>query len=553
VNVNARLAAVAAIGLLASACSGHSGSMTPDVRTMHVSFVLDVPRAPASGPRTPAYISAGTKSVSVNQQNFNATPSTGGCATVASGLQCTFTISAPIGTAVPFVVTTFDQTLTAGGQTQGNQLSTGTTYANVVESAANVVQVTLLGTPAHVNLNIADPSPPIGVAATIPMTVDARDAAGFAIVGTYSSAIQISLNSSGSLAFLVNGVSTPSPLLTASSDTIQLVYPGHFVRDATITANLQFAAAGTIIGSTPFTPQIAFGDEVAVHTSLLGASAWRDQSFLHQTWFTEPAKSMYATYPLGQPIVEITTPSGNAPLRINGGPMAVRFTETNSTIGANLMYPDFPTLTFDHVLSATDLGIYQIGGVDQNIDTFFTEKTAGKIGRFATNNQFTEFPTGRAGSTPAGMAYADGSSFWFADPGADAIGRVTVAGGVTWYETPTSGAHPTEITPSDGNQHWWFTEPGISKIASLDNNGVMHEYASGGVPVQIVADYTDIFVLTASHTIEDYNPQTGTYVTLTPPPSANGPAVGIGDGGADLILVLRSDGTNGSIQELNFE
>lgn len=551
-NVRLRLCAIAAATAL-SACSGQAGSVVPAPHTAKVSFVLEVPRATAAGARAPAYISAGTKAVSVNQQTFNATPTTGGCATGANGLQCRFVIDAPLGTNVAFVVTAYDQTLTAGGAAQGNVLSTGTAYATIVEGAANVVQVTLLGTPAHVDLTLADPSPPIGTAATIPLTFDAKDAAGYSIVGTFSSAIQLSNNGSGPLQFTVNGSTSPSALIAAASDTVVLEYPGHFVLTTTITANLQFAAYGTYIGSTVFSPRPGFGPELAVHTSLVGASAWRDESYEHRTWFTEPQKTSLATYPAGGAILEIPMPSGRAPQRIDGDPMTIRWTESGSGLGWHQSDPNFPTLVFEHVVSASDVGVYQIGGVDQNIDTFYTEMTAGKIGKYATNGQVTEYPTGRAGSTPAGMAYADGSSFWFADPGADAIGRVTTAGGVTWYDVPTSAAHPTEITPSDGNQHWWFTEPGISKIASLDNNGVMHEYASGGVPVAIVANQVGIFVLTADHTIEDYDPQTGTYIVFTPPASANGPAIGIGIGGADAVLVLRSDGTNGSLQDLNFE
>ncbi|MBV8246024.1 MAG: hypothetical protein JOZ38_08910, partial [Candidatus Eremiobacteraeota bacterium] len=142
---------------------------------------------------------------------------------------------------------------------------------------------------------------------------------------------------------------------------------------------------------------------------------------------------------------------------------------------------------------------------------------------------------------------------WFCDPGANAVAIMTSAGGVTSYPVPTPNASPTDIDGEDGIGHLWFTEPGASKVASITPSGTIVEYPIGAVPMAIVNGFTDIFVLTTQNNIVDVNSSTGTFTTLTPPNSAYGPVVGIDyDAGTGQLILLRSDGVTGAIQELYY-
>lgn len=519
-----------------------------------IAFTLHVPPAPTTAKsRAPKYVSAGTKAVSVavygaggsETTAFNVSPSSPGCVSDSSGISCTEQFPVLIGSDT-FSVTAYDSVLDAQGSPQGNILSQGSANQTIVEGVANSVKVTLNGVAAKATLTISNPTPPIGTAATIPMTLTAYDADGYAIIGPYSSALQLDPGTAYSLNFAVNGASTT--IVQSSSDTIGIVYTGHGTTATTISVHAQFGS--TTFGSASFSPQPAFGTEVNVGTSLVGASAYRDSSYLRQTWFTEPAKGKIGTYPQGGSITEYTVPSGAAPLRLTATPMHMAFTEAN---GIGSVYAMGGNSISEHAVSAPNAGVYQIGGWDLANNLYFTEKNTGKIGKMDGSGSITEFSTGNADSTPAGIAYCDGSSWWFADPGANAIGRITNLGGTSYYPVPSSGAHPTEISSTYGGGLWWFTEPGVNKIARLDGNGNITEYGSPAKPVQIVADQDAVHVLTDAGTIEEFDPATGALrATYTPPASAAGPAVGIFEG-LDSLIVLRSDGANGSIQDFYYE
>ncbi|HTV91595.1 MAG TPA: hypothetical protein VMG98_02665 [Verrucomicrobiae bacterium] len=507
----------------------------------------------AAGTTHRQYVSAGTESITVNDQSYNTSASSPGCSSTSAGLMCSLAVLAPAGTNVPFTVTAYAGPLGSNGLPTGATLSVGSTTATIVAGTANVVEVTLAGTPATVTLTLANPAPPMGTAATIPMTVTAADAAGYSIVGPYSSAIQITTNALSGLSYVVDGQSTQTALLTSSSDTISLAYTGTGFRTATIQANLQFAASGTYIGSATLTPTPGFGTELSVGTSLVNASAFRDSSSERRTWFSEPAKGKLAMYPSGGSITEYATPSGSSPLRITGTALNIYFTESNNYVG---LYYQLSGSIMEQALTTANAGAYEVYPEPQSVYMYVTEENTGGVA-YDGSTPNTLFSTGASPSTPAGIAFASSTTFWVADPAANTVDLMTTAGGFTSYQVPSANAEPTEITQNDETSnggHWWFTEPGVSKIASLDQNGNIVEYPSPGVPVAIVATQTDIWVLTTAHLLEDFNPANGAlYGTYTPPSSSNGNAVWIDDGGFGDLIVLRSNGTQGSIQELYYD
>lgn len=239
--------------------------------------------------------------------------------------------------------------------------------------------------------------------------------------------------------------------------------------------------------------------------------------------------------------------------------MNVAFTESNNSYGD--IAPMLGTSIIEHTLAHANAGPYDIRPSPFGPTTYVTEKTAGGIAIINVGDPIAggtttdvTYTTGAANSSPAGLAFG-GDGMWYADPGANEIGFITSAGAITHHPVPTAGAAPTEMTDSDGNGRWWFTEPGASKIASFDQNANITEYPSPGVPKAIVATQNDVLVLTTTGVIEDFSESSGALLgTYTPPASSNGPAVWI-DAGAPYgtLLVLRSDGTHGSIQVFTYD
>ncbi len=560
-----------------AACSGGGSPVTPQpvpisktsAHQVAVAFTLLVPQTTKSSSRRAQYVSLGTKSVTVNQVAMNVSAASPNCATVAGGLSCTLQLKMTPGQQM-FVVSTYDQPLTANGMPQGDQLSSATAFATIVEGQANTVKVTLAGIPAKVQIAISNPNPPMGTAAVIPISLNVEDAAGYTIVGPWSAYVELTATTSQSLspanlAFQVNGQSTS--WVTGPSDTVSLVYPGSGARNVTIGASLQFG--GTLAGTTTFAPTPAFGSEIAVGTSLVNAEAVADSSYQQLIWFTEPAKNKVAQYtPSSATIQEWAVPSGGSPQRMSYDLDQLTFTESNNNIGTlslAMVSVGDPTPITEHTLTNANAGAYVVKALMAS--TYVSEKTAGgfAVPSFGdplagwTPGPDAFYSSGASHSAPAGMGYScpasnGGTEFLMADSGADEIDCVTAAGGFTRHSL-TVGAHPTEVTDFDQNKYWWFIEPGISKIASMDQSANVTEYPSPGVPKAICADQTTVVVLTTTGGIEVFDESTGTLLgTYTPPASSNGPAVWIDASSTPgSILILRSDGIHGSIQTFTYD
>lgn len=164
------------IALLAlAACGGGAGtsssalpsSAAAKLQSVGVNFGIKIPSSTA---RQPKYISSGTKVVSVV-----VTP-TGGAALAAqtiacAGTECTGTIQAPVGS------DQFSVTLSDAGN---HVLSQGSTTSTIIAGQANDVTVTFGGVVSSIVITVA--SPTVSSSGSIPVTVTAKDAAGYTIV-----------------------------------------------------------------------------------------------------------------------------------------------------------------------------------------------------------------------------------------------------------------------------------------------------------------------------------------------------------------------------------
>ena len=94
-------------------------------------------------------------------------------------------------------------------------------------------------------------------------------------------------------------------------------------------------------------------------------------------------------------------------------------------------------------------------GITQTLDgtIWFTEFSAGKIGRYDVNTStFTEYALG-SGHSPAFITEGRDGNAWFTDVAGNAVGTITGSGAVTEYAIPTANAEPWRIDPS-----LYFTE-----------------------------------------------------------------------------------------------
>ena len=244
---------VVAVLVLAGCGGGGSSHVTPPAisTTSNGKVVLTIPkRASGSTARKPRYISEFTSSISVSVNGktpivANVGDSDPNCLNDSeNATTCTVLLTAPAGhDAFTFVAY-------QGANATGSVLSTSVTTFTVVAGESFVLQATLNGTVASVQLDLGV-LPTSGTAGTTTLTVTAYDAAGEQIVGpgNFSSPITLTVTDTTHQTTL----STSS--VTAPSTPVTVSYAGGANVNATITAT----ASGASPVSVVFTPISAGG------------------------------------------------------------------------------------------------------------------------------------------------------------------------------------------------------------------------------------------------------------------------------------------------------
>jgi len=172
---------------------------------------------------------------------------------------------------------------------------------------------------------------------------------------------------------------------------------------------------------------------------------------------------------------------------------------TNATIGATsvgvpagsvipailTVRPGAPTFSESAIPTANSGPYGIISGPDGAV--WFTEFSAGQIGRISTTFAFSEFPIPTPASNPYGIAAGSDGNLWFTETHGMNIGRITTAGVITEYPIPTPNSNPNGITAGpDGAL--WFAESNTNKIGRISTAGAFTEYgAPGGNPVEITS------------------------------------------------------------------
>lgn len=185
-----------------------NGGTSAPAASVPVAFAIQIPTAStSSASRRPRYISAGTKSVVVTYAGSRQTA------------DCTATCSLQLMVApgaVSFAISLYDGT--AGN---GNALATGQTTTTIAAGQNNVVKVTFNGIVASVALALGSATVTAGTPASVPVTVSAKDAAGYTIVGPEPYANPIALGVDASTAATLSAA-----VLSAPSAPVTLAYNG---------------------------------------------------------------------------------------------------------------------------------------------------------------------------------------------------------------------------------------------------------------------------------------------------------------------------------------
>ncbi len=117
-------------------------------------------------------------------------------------------------------------------------------------------------------------------------------------------------------------------------------------------------------------------------------------------------------------------------------------------------------------------------GPDGNL--WFSEKTAGAIGRVTAAGVVSELAIPTAAAGPLGIVAGANGSLFFAENYVSKIGSVTPAGVFTELDVPTSAAFPAELALA-ANGSVWFTESSGGKLAALTDAGAFREIRSNSV------------------------------------------------------------------------
>lgn len=364
---------------------------------------------------------AATRSVSIGLQGgaivgtFDVSATSKLCTSASDGTRtCTVGIQAPVGNDT-FAITAYDQP-----DGTGNALASGQIAQAISSSVPATIKVSLTGITAAIRLALQNGSPQTGTPSSIPVTVQAMDADGNTIIGTYDRTIALADNDT-------SGHTSLSPLtITASGTPVTLSYDGgSMTSDASISASAPGVQAPPALMLQSM-PSIAAQYDIPGITSQDGT-------------YQSPAGTSGI----------VQGPDGNMWIAA-------------ATAGAILkMKPDG---TFTTYWPPTPYSFPQEEVVGKDGAVWFTERDGNNIGRITMSGAFTEYPIPTQSANPLGITVGPDGNIWFAEQLGDSIGKIDSTGTITEYPLPPS-SFPVDLTAGpDGNL--WIDETGWSKTPS---------------------------------------------------------------------------------------
>lgn len=318
---------------------GNPGSSAPSApASVAISIAIPAGSTASSSARRARYVSAGTKSATVSYAGTSQTAN------------CTSTCSL-VANVMPGAVT-FSLSLYDAQNGTGHVLSTGQTTATIVAGASNTIKVTFDAVVAAVFVSTPSASVSAGTPATIPVTVTAKDAAGYTIVGSDPYATPIALSSddsSGAFAVSTTSVGAPGvPVMlsyngkqTSTALHLAASVPGAPVASSPATISVQTPSAPATpsptatplpSGSAPAHVTTWYyyglnGDNAAIPTSWMVAhadyaegdaandarllNAFKSAGGKYTVTYTDPAFSAYCRAPFSAPAGACEGPMGS--------------------------------------------------------------------------------------------------------------------------------------------------------------------------------------------------------------------------------------------------
>jgi hypothetical protein len=192
-----------------------------------VSFNVIVPNMSGSASHRPNVVVPATSlSVAIALDSVNGTASssaptianlsasTAGCEQTSTQLNCVVNVSAPVG-ALVYTLTVYNA---AGGG--GSSLGAGNLAVTTTAGATVVAPATLFGTVVTIVVSVG--GAPLGANVNLPVTVQAEDAHGNTVLGTYSNPIALTDSDASGQTSLSSSAST----ITNGATVITLAYAG---------------------------------------------------------------------------------------------------------------------------------------------------------------------------------------------------------------------------------------------------------------------------------------------------------------------------------------
>jgi streptogramin lyase len=464
--------------LLLTACGGGGGgaSVTSPLQPASAtqggaSIVVQIPAGAttSSSSRAKRDVSASAQSVRValGTQSLvvaDVTATSKLCQAASGGGRiCTIAVNAPAGND-DFTVTAYDQ---PGGA--GNVLATGTVQATLAAGQPQTLPVTLAGTIASLRLALQNAYPPAGTAATTNVVVQALDADGNTILGSYPQPVTLTdADTSG-----ITKLSTTS--VTSASTTVTLSYSGAAMTNTTIGAT----SSGIAPVSATFAPAPTVVTTYSVPTVLQNGRAY------------QPGASNLVIGPDGNIWSPATSGSGILKITMTGNftvyPLAsLQAHPTSLVVGSDgalwFVMQGIGQIgritTAGTITTYTPTGVHPIlsvmaVGSDGNL--WCVDQGDSVLLKTTTAGTFTPYPLPSKAAI-GGIATGPDGNLWLTDVGNNSIDVMSTAGNViASYPIPTAKANPEQIGPGpDGNM--WFAEFVGNKVARVTPAGAISEF-----------------------------------------------------------------------------
>jgi virginiamycin B lyase len=291
--------------------------------------------------------------------------------------KCSISLTAPAGNDT-FLVSAY-----GGRDATGPLLSRATVSATIAGNGTTIVPAVLNGNVALLTVALASTPLTVHQAATVPITVTAKDASGHTIVGPggYLNPITVTDSDKSGHSSITNAT------LNGPGDTTALRYDGGYAA-GTITATAQFAQP-----EQPFTPGAAFAPTIAtVETALPSGHGARSiiVGADGALWFADPSGSIGRMTTGGQ-LTQYPVPAGTLPYLVAPHPDGSIWFVTQGTQFASQTIGRIPSgggSASTWTLATTGYAIQQlVAASDGNM--FFNQ--TGKLNRITSTGNVTTY------------------------------------------------------------------------------------------------------------------------------------------------------------------